>query len=89
MSPKYVPRKVVLIGHSMGSIATNALVAAQPDIADGIVLSGWGYNSGVANVFGLVAATAQLKIANTMSRRWKAYDNGFVTFIDIFSYINV
>ncbi|KAG4425952.1 hypothetical protein IFR04_000896 [Cadophora malorum] len=41
MSPKYVPKKVVLMGHSVGSIATNALVAAQPDIADGIVLSGF------------------------------------------------
>lgn len=43
----------------------------------------------MANVFGLVAATAQLKIANTMSRKWKAYDNEYVTFVDIFSYINI
>ncbi|PVH78248.1 hypothetical protein DL98DRAFT_494589 [Cadophora sp. DSE1049] len=88
-SPKYVPRKVVLVSHSMGSITSNALVAAKPDIVDGVVLSGWGYNPGVANVFGLVAATAQLKIANTISRKWKVYDNGYVTFIDIFSYINI
>ncbi|KAG4439338.1 hypothetical protein IFR05_005150 [Cadophora sp. M221] len=85
----YVPGKIVLIGHSMGSITTNALVATKPDIADGVILSGWGYNSGVPNVFGLVAATKQLKIANSMSRRWKSYDNGYLTFVDIFSYINI
>ncbi|KAH7336531.1 Alpha/Beta hydrolase protein [Rhexocercosporidium sp. MPI-PUGE-AT-0058] len=86
---KYVPSKIVLVGHSMGSITTNALIAAKPDIADGVVLSGWEYNSGVPNVFGLVAATSQLKIANSMSRRWRPYDNGYLTFIDIFSYINI
>ncbi|KAK0109580.1 hypothetical protein ONS95_002265 [Cadophora gregata] len=88
-SSQYVPKKIVLVGHSMGSIASNALVAAKPDVVDGVVLSGWGYNSGMANVFGLVAATSQLKIANKISRRWKAYDNAYATFVDIFSYINI
>ncbi|KAL2068697.1 hypothetical protein VTL71DRAFT_15035 [Oculimacula yallundae] len=87
--PKYIPEKIVLVGHSLGSVATNALIAIKPDIVDGVVLSGWGYNSGVPNAFGLVAATAQLKIANTVSKRWKAYDSGYMTWVDIFAYINI
>ncbi|CZT47508.1 uncharacterized protein RSE6_08077 [Rhynchosporium secalis] len=51
-SSSYVPEPIVLVGHSLGSLASDASVAQKPDIDDGVVLSGWGYDSGVPNVSG-------------------------------------
>lgn len=49
----FVPTKVALIGHSLGSAITNALVAANPTVADGVVITGWGYNTGFPMPLGL------------------------------------
>lgn len=38
------PDKVVHVGHSFGSIVTNALVASHPTLSDGIVLTGFSQN---------------------------------------------
>jgi pimeloyl-ACP methyl ester carboxylesterase len=84
-----IPRKIDLLGHSMGSVISNALVASNPTIADGVILTGWGFDTGtIANPFGLTAATLQPKIASPMSQRWSSYDNGWFTVVDIFAYIN-
>ena len=84
-----IPRKIVLLGHSMGSVISNALVASNPTIADGVILTGWGFDTGtIANSFGLTVATLQPKIASAMSQRWSSYDNGWFTVVDIFAYIN-
>ena len=73
----------------MGSVISNALVASNPTIADGVILTGWGFDTGtISNAFGLLAATLQPRIANAMSRRWRAYDNGWFTIVDIYAYIN-
>ncbi|KAH8773346.1 Alpha/Beta hydrolase protein [Hyaloscypha sp. PMI_1271] len=85
------PKKIVLVGHSLGSMISNALLAsANPTIADGAVLTGWSPNSGLlAGAPGIFAAT-QLKIANTANpSRWGAYDNGWLTAIDIYSCIQL
>ena len=36
-------KKIVLVGHSFGSVISNALLVSNPDIVDGAVLTGIGY----------------------------------------------
>jgi hypothetical protein len=74
----------------MGSVISNALVAANPTIADGVVLTGWSLNSGLLNASGNLIATFQPKIADIVNpARWGAWDSGYLTFIDIYSYIQM
>ena len=73
-----------------GSIISNALLAINPTIADGAVLTGWSLNSGLLQGAPNILATIQTKIANTVNpARWGSYNNGWVTFIDIYSYIQL
>jgi hypothetical protein len=84
-------RTFIKLTQDPGSIISNALLAsANPTIVDGAVLTGWSLNSGLlAGAPGIFAAT-QLKIANTVNpSRWGAYDNGWVTVIDIYSCIQL
>jgi pimeloyl-ACP methyl ester carboxylesterase len=44
ISPKIPkPKKIVHVGHSYGSMLTNALVAIAPDLSDGIILTGFSH----------------------------------------------
>ncbi len=82
------PKKIVLLGHSLGSVITNALVAAKPTIADGVILTGWGFNTGLSNPFGLFLAAWDPKIANNFNpARYHRYDNGYIIYQDYTAYI--
>jgi len=83
------PQKIVLVGHSLGSCISNALVAAIPNLVDGAVLTGWSFNSTPSNPFGQSIATIQPKIANAVSPRWESYDSGALTFNNFDSYVLV
>ncbi|PMD26058.1 alpha/beta-hydrolase [Hyaloscypha hepaticicola] len=87
---KYKPNKIVLLGHSVGSIISNALLVTNPTIADGAVLTGWSPNSGLLAAIPCIFAGIQAKIAKTVNpARWGAYDNGWFTVIDIYAYIEL
>lgn len=83
------PEKIVLIGHAAGSIMSAGLIALNSSIADGAILTGLGFNSGLDNAFGLTVATWQPKIAIGLKRRWRAtgYDTGSIAWIDLYAHI--
>lgn len=58
------PKKIVHVGHSFGSASTYTLVAATPDVSDGIVLTGFSQNGSFASQFVL---GSNLIIANQVS----------------------
>jgi hypothetical protein len=83
-------RTFIKLTRDPGSIISNALLSANPTIVDGAVLTGWSLNSGILAGAPGIFATTQLKIANTVNpSRWGAYDNGWVTVIDIYSCIQL
>jgi hypothetical protein len=75
---------------TIGSIISNALLATNPTIADGAVLTGWSPDSGLLAAIPCIFAGIQAKIANTVKpTRLGAYDNGWFTFVDIYAYIEL
>jgi pimeloyl-ACP methyl ester carboxylesterase len=45
LSPRIpTPKKIIHVGHSYGSLVTNGIVATQPNLSDGLVLTGFSYN---------------------------------------------
>ncbi|PGH13763.1 hypothetical protein AJ79_03462 [Helicocarpus griseus UAMH5409] len=83
-----LPKSVVLLGHSFGSFLSNALLALEPESADGAILTGLAYNS-LSNVqieaFNLRIAAEQKE---AMMREWKDLDAGYVTWDDIYGNVN-
>ncbi len=81
------PKKVVLVGHSFGSVISNAILATSPDLVDGAVLTGIGYQiPDIAVPF----EAWQPRLARQQSPgRWRQLDGGYVTWVDIFSNVNV
>jgi pimeloyl-ACP methyl ester carboxylesterase len=89
LSTAYIPvkpQKVILVGHSYGSVLSNALLAANPDIADGAVLTGWNYAFNAP----FVLASVQLRIANQLyPAQYKGYDTGALCFMDLYAAIQL
>ncbi|KAH8650942.1 Alpha/Beta hydrolase protein [Tricladium varicosporioides] len=80
------PKSLVLVGHSFGSIISCAAVTASPDLADGLILTGFSFNG--TNGAGFLEAF-QPRIASGEDPKWQALDSGYLTAVDIFSNINV
>jgi pimeloyl-ACP methyl ester carboxylesterase len=76
----------VLVGHSFGSVVSNALIAAAPAIVDGVVLTGIGYAvpSNAVNFEAWQPRLARLQSPG----RWRQLDGGYVTWVDIFANVN-
>jgi len=61
---------VVHVGHSFGSLISNALVAQVPDISDGLVLTGYSHNASgmapffVANMFDMARKVDPIRFAS-------------------------
>ncbi|KFY47811.1 hypothetical protein V496_10433 [Pseudogymnoascus sp. VKM F-4515 (FW-2607)] len=80
------PTAIVLVGHSFGSFISNALISAQPTVADAVILTGISYAGGTP---GVVASAFQPRIAASQSpHKWRHLDNGYVTWVDVFANIN-
>jgi pimeloyl-ACP methyl ester carboxylesterase len=84
-----------LVGHSFGSYSSNKAVALQPDLADGVVLTGLGYPNATIDLAAGSAAwgpTAfSARIASTVNPNlWPSftYDTGYVTFADIYNHVD-
>ncbi|TVY22612.1 hypothetical protein LHYA1_G008564 [Lachnellula hyalina] len=80
------PKSLVIVGHSFGSSISAAVAASEPDIADGLILTGFSYNGSNPNNFALAA---QLKIASSLNpAKWNRLDTGYVTPVDIYANVN-
>ncbi|EAW12224.1 uncharacterized protein ACLA_061860 [Aspergillus clavatus NRRL 1] len=72
-----VPKKVVHVGHSFGSLITNGLVAAQPHLSDGIVLTGFSHNTSYTPLFETCLGFELARSNNP--RRFRQHDSGYLT----------
>ncbi|KAF2118209.1 Alpha/Beta hydrolase protein [Lophiotrema nucula] len=83
--------KIVLVGHSFGSYISNALIAAQPDIVEGAVLTGISYaapnDTTNASASPYIGAIFALRIASTLSKAFATLDTGYLGFGDIYTHI--
>jgi pimeloyl-ACP methyl ester carboxylesterase len=79
-----VPKKIIFVGHSYGSIIATATIAGAPDIADAVVLTGFAFS------MNLQVATEALtpRVASAQDKKWKDLDAGYFTWADIYSDIN-
>lgn len=75
----------MLLGHSFGSVISNALLATNKSLVDGAILTGIGYeNPSSTETF----LSWQPKLANIQSpARWRQLDGGYITWVDMFSNI--
>ncbi|EEA21881.1 hypothetical protein TMatcc_008695 [Talaromyces marneffei ATCC 18224] len=79
------PDSLVVVGHSFGSAISAGTVAANPEICDALILTGFSYNG--SNPVGFVEA-AQLRIASSEDPRWRKLDTGYLLPVDIYSNVN-
>jgi pimeloyl-ACP methyl ester carboxylesterase len=80
------PKKVVLVGHSFGSILSNAVLATNPGLVDGAILTGIGYDIPDTSVS---FEAWQPRLASLQSpARWRQLDGGYITWVDIYANIN-
>ncbi|KAK0732082.1 Alpha/Beta hydrolase protein [Lasiosphaeris hirsuta] len=85
---KYVggkPDKVVLIGHSFGSTISLNTAVDNAGLADGLVLTGFSFNSTFLNAIGFVEAVAPRIAAAKQPSKWAGLDTGYLTSADIYS----
>jgi hypothetical protein len=81
------PSKLVLQGFSFGSYITHAAIGTSPEIADAVVLTAIGLNSTGINTNGLVRSFVP-RIAKSQDKKYKDFDDGYLTWVDKFSQIN-
>jgi pimeloyl-ACP methyl ester carboxylesterase len=80
------PKKIALVGHSFGSVLSNALLVSNPDLVDGAVLTGIGYAVPDTSV---AFEAWQPRLAQLQSPgQWRHLDGGYITWIDIFANVN-
>lgn len=81
LSPRIpIPKKVIHVGHSYGSLITNGVVATQPNLSDGLVLTGFSYNDTWIPTFEL-ALSFHLARENNPSR-FSQLSSGYLTWGD-------
>jgi pimeloyl-ACP methyl ester carboxylesterase len=80
------PKSLVLVGHSFGSALSAAAVTVSPDLADGLILTGFSYNG--SNGAGFLESFAP-RIASQEHSRWDKLDTGYLAPVDIYSNVNV
>ena len=81
------PQKLVLMGFSFGSYITHAVAGSSPESADAVVLTAIGLNATAINTNGLVRSFVP-RIANMLDKKYKDWDNGYLTWVDKFAQIN-
>ena len=79
-----VPKSIVLLGHSFGSILSHGLATIAPKAIDGVILTGYSTNASVWNV-PVVFSAWQPRMASLASKTWADFDAGHVTWPDLFA----
>lgn len=78
------PSNLVLLGHSFGSVISNAVLSSDPEMVDAAILTGIAYNA--SGSIPLQAKQVRLaKLANP--EKWSKLDGGYAVWVDIFSNI--
>jgi pimeloyl-ACP methyl ester carboxylesterase len=72
--------RVLHVGHSFGSIMSNALVAQNPELSDGVVLTGFSHNSSIPT--GFPVATLFHLAKENRPEVWGNYSTGVLTWGD-------
>lgn len=72
--------KIVLVGHSLGSIISNVVLRSNPELVDAAVLTGIAY-AGVDNSPSFQAK--QIRLARLQNpAKWGGLDGGYMTWVD-------
>ncbi|KAL4868777.1 hypothetical protein BDV12DRAFT_185663 [Aspergillus spectabilis] len=71
-----VPKKIVHVGHSYGSLITNGLVASQPRLFDGVVLTGFSHDSSWTTTLELCLGFEVARFNN--AARFRHYQTGYL-----------
>ncbi|KAK4942066.1 hypothetical protein LTR10_018102 [Elasticomyces elasticus] len=78
------PSKVVLVGHSLGSVMSNVVLHTDPELVDGALLTGIAYeaNGAISN------QVKQNRLANLYEpEKFGKLDGGYTVWVDIYSNI--
>ncbi|KAJ9652994.1 hypothetical protein H2198_007774 [Neophaeococcomyces mojaviensis] len=73
------PSKIIHVGHSYGSHLTNALVAKEPSLSDGVILTGYSYQGSYGSSFLINSNLLLASVANSTRFPPSQYPNGYVT----------
>ncbi|KAL5341437.1 hypothetical protein BJX70DRAFT_358791 [Aspergillus crustosus] len=76
------PTKLTHIGHSFGSLITNGVVAADPALSDGVVLTGFSHNTTWTPLFELALGFEVARFQDP--GRFRGWDEGYLTWGDEF-----
>ncbi|KAK4215333.1 Alpha/Beta hydrolase protein [Rhypophila decipiens] len=76
------PKKTVLVGHSFGSALSYFAVSDEPDLVDGVVLTGFSTNISASNQGTALVAGFVPRIANLMEKKWNGLDSGYLATVD-------
>ncbi|MCJ1381429.1 hypothetical protein MMC17_004539 [Xylographa soralifera] len=81
-----MPSKIVVLGFSFGSFVTTTLVATEPTLVDGAILTGLGY---APTAFAPFFEAYQSRIAATQDpAKFGELDSGVLTWVDVLANIN-
>ncbi|KAF2728929.1 alpha/beta-hydrolase [Polyplosphaeria fusca] len=84
--------KIVLVGHSYGSYLSTAVIVNEPDLAEGIVLTGLAFPTKNDTASGFVQPFVNTIFANrigsTLSPAFSDRDTGYIGFGDIFAHVH-
>ena len=76
--------KVVLVGHSLGSLYSSVVLHTNPELVDGAVLTGIAFN--VSNMRSSVIQQPRLaSLQNPL--KWGHLDGGWTTWVDVYGLI--
>ncbi|KAM7207174.1 alpha/beta-hydrolase [Naviculisporaceae sp. PSN 640] len=76
------PSKVVLLGHSYGSALSYLAVSDEPELVDGVVLTGFSLNISTSYQGAPLIAGFVPRIANLQEEKWKDLDSGYLATVD-------
>jgi pimeloyl-ACP methyl ester carboxylesterase len=77
------PTKVVHVGHSYGSVISNAVAATDPTLTDGLVLTGFSYETAYVPQWQLCV---QFRMARDVDpQRYSGFPTGYFTWSDKYS----
>ncbi|MCJ1331865.1 hypothetical protein MMC10_008557 [Thelotrema lepadinum] len=85
-----IPDKIALMGHSFGSAISHGVAAIAPQVADAIILTGYGLNFSVIN-FQVIEEAWNFRIAsglNLAEPNATQLDAGYVSWVDLYANIN-
>ncbi|KAL9085620.1 MAG: hypothetical protein Q9165_007521 [Trypethelium subeluteriae] len=77
-----VPKQVVHVGHSFGSLLTNGLASSAPELTDGIVLTGFSHLTQYLQWY--VHSTAYHLASLNQPERFADFEFGYLTWADEF-----